>query len=160
MEYGALALLGSLRLPLTPLVSIEPEVSHTRNSKRQAFQLVLVPGAVTETHRVRTSWSVGANVIIARPSGRIRPFGGGGAGVYLERETFTSFIPPGSPNAGTFRTDRSSGARFGAQGIAGVDIAISKRLALVGAFRTEVRAVWESAVLTFSGLAGARLAIP
>jgi hypothetical protein len=82
LGYGGWTLAGAVRVPVSPLLSVEPEVIVTRHAKDQSFGGG--SSAQAETRSRRTNRSGGVNLILTKRQGRIRPFGGGGIGIYGE----------------------------------------------------------------------------
>ena len=128
LDYTAPTFLISARVGHGAL-AVEPELALASHEGTQTF------GPSTSTTSTRTFHSIGINVI-GRSSGPVSFYGGGGPGFYVEHGTYRLNDP-------TFGYEQKStyGPRLGAQGLAGVDFAITSRVKAFGQFRYEVRSL-------------------
>lgn len=134
-KLSLLTLRATARLPGSGRLSLEPELMLRR--------YVSEPARPVTTRLERRMWSAGVNVIMARRTGRVRPFGGGGGGVYWTTLSGVRSTP-----------------LLGVQGITGVDAQVSDRIALYAAVRTDaILGSGEFSGLGFQALAGVRFGL-
>jgi hypothetical protein len=147
---SSLALQGSVRFPMSSHLSLEPDVSFAHSAETL--------GPTGESEATTNSWNVGVNLIVSKTGGRLRPYGGGGGGVFMRRRVFETTIGTG-PQARVFRTVTKTNPVISGRALAGLDVVLTESTALFAEFRVNALAVSAGAV-GFWYLAGVRVAVP
>jgi hypothetical protein len=140
LDYGASLFMASVRLPVSGVLSIEPEFGVWWHSETQRVGPRPQMGTDVTVRDRRTSWNLGANLLATARSGRSRPFAGAGAGIYRERTSQLLDIED-LDRDDTFLSERTNGPPLGVQGMAGVDVPLTHRVDVFGMFRVEMRSL-------------------
>ena len=118
-------LTGNVRFYPTPWMAVEPEIGYWSSTDRAQSCVPDLEVCFDAEARVE-DLSVGANVLITRPTGRVRPWGGVGLGAhFLESEITLQFDQGGS----------TENTELGVHVLGGLDVHTSDRVAWFGAVR-------------------------
>lgn len=129
--FDAIGLRASVRLPVSPSVSLEPEVTYGHGTETEHF-------GATSTTSGRTTWSAGVNMIWfpRRGQPQLRPYLGGGGGLFMQRRLWQTVIANG-PGAGVFRTTRIGDPWIAGQALVGVEADVFRHTAIFGELRVD-----------------------
>jgi hypothetical protein len=148
-EDRLVALRGGVRFPVSPRLSLEPEATFGRGTETL--------GPTGQSVATTQAWTVGLNLIASKNQGKVRPYGGGGAGLFYRRRVFETTVESG-PRPGVFRTVTDTGPVIAGQAIVGVDVTVAESTALFAEFRVNALAASAGAV-GFWYLGGVRIAL-
>ena len=120
---------GNVRFRPSSWIGVEPEFGYWRNTDNEQGCVPDLDVCFDADARVRDI-SIGANVLMIRPTGRVQPWGGAGLGAhFLETDlTFSEFDPGGS----------TTSTELGIHLLGGVDFNATDRVAWFAAARYDI----------------------
>ena len=136
LDFTSAAVSGTVRLRLSRLISIEPEIAYWKNTEGETFHA----GNASEVIETRSTWtfvSITANAIVHGPAhARARVHGGGGPGIYYG---YRRYFQSGTATYPGLDMRRVISPTAGLQVLGGADGRLNNRLLLFGEFRLEIR---------------------